>query len=107
VLTHGAPVTVEADIANDGQVVGEETAFLFIRDPVASVGRPVLELKGTEKITLAPGATGTVRFTLGCDDVCFADEAGRPVLEAGALEVYVGPCADRARLLKAALTVQV
>jgi beta-glucosidase len=106
-LTHGAALTVEADIANDGKVEGEETAFLFIRDPVASVSRPVLELKGVAKITLAPGATGTVRFTLSCDDLCFLDEQGNPVLEPGRIEVFVGPKAEPVSLLKAELEMQV
>jgi beta-glucosidase len=98
---------VEVDIANDGKMEGEETAFLFIRDPVASVARPVLELKGTQKITLAPGQTGTLRFTLTCDDVSFPGEDGRPILESGAIEVLVGPKAERVSLLKAVLEVRV
>jgi beta-glucosidase len=106
-LSQGGSVTVEVDIANDGAMAGEETAFLFIRDPLASVARPVLELKGTEKITLEPGAKGTVRFTLTCDDVCFPDEDGEPVLEGGRIEVFVGPKADRVALLRADLEVKI
>jgi beta-glucosidase len=103
----GAPVTVEAEIANDGAAEGEETALLFIRDPVASVARPVLELKGMAKLRLAPGASGAVRFTLSADDVAFPDEAGRPVLEPGVIEVLVGPRAERGALLSASLQVHV
>ncbi len=102
----GETVTVEADIANEGPVDGEETAFLFIRDPVASVTRPLLELKGMTKITLAAGSSGTVRFELSCDDVAFPDETGAMLLESGAVEVMVGPRADRHALLKAVLDVR-
>ena len=103
----GAKVLLDLPERPIGEMAGEETAFLFIRDPVASVARPVLELKGTEKITLEPGAKGTVRFTLTCEDVCFPDEDGEPVLEGGRIEVFVGPKADRVALLRADLEVKV
>ncbi len=91
-------VTIEADILNAGPVSGEETAFLFIRDPVASVTRPVLELKGFAKICLTPGMRGTVRFELHSDDFSFPGEDGETCLEAGAIEILVGPSADRSTL---------
>ena len=53
-LRPGEPITVEVDVANQGEVAGEETLLLFVHDPVASVARPLLELKGMAKITLAP-----------------------------------------------------
>jgi beta-glucosidase len=107
VLAKGGSLRVEVDITNEGTMAGEETALLFIRDPVASVTRPVLELKGMAKISLAPGASGTVGFTIGCPDVCFPDDAGHPVFEAGVIELLVGPKADHATLLKATIEVQV
>ena len=45
-LRPGEAITVEVEVANEGAVAGEETIFLFLRDPVASVARPLLELKG-------------------------------------------------------------
>src|SRR3546814_17204400 len=51
-------IEVRVDIRNDGAHEAEETAFLFTRDPVASVTRPLLELKGFGKIRLKPGETG-------------------------------------------------
>jgi len=107
VLAKGGAVRVEADIVNEGGMAGEETALLFIRDPVASVTRPVLELKGMAKIALAPGAAGTVGFTLTAEDVCFPDDMGHPVFEAGTIEVMVGPKADHKELLKTAIEMQV
>ena len=106
ILSPGSSVMIEADIANEGGQEGEETAFLFIHDPVASVGRPVLEMKGMAKVTLAPGTVGTVRFTLGAEDVSFLDEQGTPILEAGLIEVFVGPRAERSALLRAELEVR-
>ena len=105
-MAPGETVAVEADIANEGAADGEETAFLFIRDPVASIARPVLELKGVAKITLAAGSAGTVRFDLCRDDIAFPDEAGNSVLESGTVEILVGPRADRQALLKGVLEVR-
>lgn len=105
-MAPGETVIIEADIANEGAVDGEETAFLFIRDPVASVARPVLELKAIARITLAAGSAGTVRFGLCHDDIAFPDEAGNSVLESGTVEILVGPRADRQALLKGVLEVR-
>jgi beta-glucosidase len=105
-MAPGETVTVEADITNEGAVEGEETAFMFVRDPVASIARPVLELKAVAKITLAAGSSGTVRFALPCEAVAFPDEAGNPVLESGTIEVLAGPRAEPGALLKAALEVR-
>jgi beta-glucosidase len=104
-LAPGERLRIEAYIINEGPVEGEETAFLFIRDPVASVSRPVLELKGVAKITLAAGASGTVLFELTCDDLSFPDEHGLPLLEAGAIEILVGPRAERADLISRTIMV--
>jgi beta-glucosidase len=105
-ITPGETVAVEAEIANEGAVAGEEAALLFIRDPVASVTRPVLELKGMARIALAAGESGMVRFELSAADLAFPDDAGNPILEAGAIEVLVGPKADRGALLLAVLEVR-
>lgn len=105
-IAPGETVTVEAEIANEGSASGEEIALLFIRDPVASVTRPVLELRGMAKIALAPGESGTVRFELSAADLAFPDEAGNPLLEAGAIEVLAGPRADRGALLQGVLEVR-
>ena len=63
-LRRGDSVTVDVDVANEGKVAGEETVLLFIRDPVATISRPLLELKGMAKITLAPGERGSVQLKL-------------------------------------------
>ena len=82
-MAPGETVSVEVDIVNEGTADGEETAFLFIRDPVASVARPVLELKGFARVLLPAGASGTVRFELCGEEVAFMDEEGNAVLESG------------------------
>jgi beta-glucosidase len=91
-------VMVEAEIANLGDVAGEQTVFLFLRDPVASVARPMLELKDFTKAVLDPGQRQTVRFTLERDDFAFLDGDLKPRVEPGLFEISVGPSADRTLL---------
>jgi beta-glucosidase len=91
-------VAVEAEIANLGDVAGEQTVFLFLRDPIASVARPMLELKGFAKAVLEPGQRQTVRFTLKRDDFAFLGSDLKPRVEPGLFEISVGPSADRTLL---------
>lgn len=100
-------LTVEVDVANEGQMAGEETVFLFLRDPVASVARPLLELKGVAKIALAPGEKGSVRFTMSSDDLAFLGPALAPRIEPGEFEILVGPSAKQETLLKATVRLSV
>ncbi len=102
----GDGITVEVDIANSGAREGRETAFLFIRDPVASVARPVLELRGAAGITLAPGEAGSLRFSLKPDDLAFSTGEGTSRLEPGRFEILAGPSADRASLLQASIELR-
>lgn len=95
----GEAVTVEADVSNEGKVAGEETVFLFLRDPVASVARPELALKSFAKVKLAPGARQKVSFKLYAQDFALLDKHLAPTIEPGAFEILVGPSADRARLI--------
>jgi beta-glucosidase len=99
-LRPGEAITVEVEVTNEGAVAGEETVFLFLRDPVASIARPLLELRGVTRIALEPGARGTVRFELSTDDLTFLGPDLSPRFEPGAFEIHVGPSAARDALLK-------
>jgi beta-glucosidase len=89
----------EADVANEGPAAGEATVFLFIRDLVASVARPLLELKGVKKIALDPGQGGTIRFEVTASDFSFPGNEWQPVLEAGEFLVFAGLSADPQQML--------
>ncbi|MEG8046421.1 glycoside hydrolase family 3 N-terminal domain-containing protein [Sphingomonas aerolata] len=89
-------VTVSVDIANVGARAGDEVVQLYVRDQVSSVARPILELKGFERVTLAPGERRTVQFTLGPDAFRFFDITMREVVEPGLFDISVG--ADSTRL---------
>lgn len=99
-LRHGESLNVTVDVANEGPVAGEETVLLFVHDVVASVARPMLELKGAEKIVLAPGASGTVTFKVPPVAFEFLDANLSPCIESGIFEILVGPSAAATSLIK-------
>lgn len=92
-------IEIEVDVRNDGTRAAEETVFLFSRDPLACVARPLLELKGFGKIRLRPHAAGTVKMRLAAADLKFLGLNLQPVFEPGDVQILVGPCADRSQLL--------
>jgi len=102
----GDEIVVEAEIANRGAVAGEETVLLFVHDPVASLARPDLELKGMAKAHLAAGESTKIRITLAADDLAFLGHDLKPVLEPGKLEFLVGPSADRSSLATTSIHVR-
>jgi beta-glucosidase len=98
-VTESDTIEVRVAVTNEGARAAEETVFLFTHDKVASVTRPLLELKGFGKIALGPGETGTVTLRLRATDLRFPGLDLQPVFEPGEVEILAGPCADRARLL--------
>jgi beta-glucosidase len=83
-------LTVEITVTNTGAREGEEVVQLYVRDEVASVTRPVRELRGFEKISLPPGRSRTLSFTLRPDDLAFHDEQMQRVVEPGFFTVWMG-----------------
>jgi beta-glucosidase len=83
-------ITVQVDVTNTGAVAGDEVVQLYLRDDVASVTRPVRELRGFQRLTLAPGQSRTASFTLRPDDLAFYDQRLRRVVEPGTFTVWVG-----------------
>lgn len=99
-LRESDTLTVGVMLRNDGAREAEETVFLFVRDKVAQVTRPALELKGYAKLRLAPGAAGVVTLTLPAAELRYLGPDLQPLFEAGEVEVCVGPSADPAGLLR-------
>ena len=98
-VTENETLFVRVDVTNEGARAAQETVFLFTHDKLASVARPVLELKGFGKIRLEPGGTGTVTLVLSAAELRFLGADLEPVFEPGDVEILVGPCADRQQLL--------
>lgn len=83
-------LTVSVDVQNTGRRAGDEVVQLYIRDVVASVTRPVRELKGFQRITLQPGETRRVQFTLGPEHLGFYNRQMKFTVEPGQFTVFVG-----------------
>lgn len=84
-------LTVTVDVTNTGKMAGKEVVQLYVADKESTVIRPVKELKGFEKISLAPGESGKVTFTL--DKRAFAyynTKIHDWHVESGAFEILIG-----------------
>jgi beta-glucosidase len=86
------------DAINDSDIALTETIFLFLRDPVASVARPMLELKCWRRVALPARSARTVVFSLVDDDFAFPDANMIRRTEPGLFEIFVGFAADPDRL---------
>ena len=83
--------TVSVEVTNTGLVEGKETVQFYVGDDKASVVRPVKELKHFEKVSLHPGETKMVTYTLQPGDFCFFDEVKHAwVSEPGSFTIHVG-----------------
>jgi beta-glucosidase len=83
-------VTVTATVENTGDREGDEVVQLYVWDKVASVTRPVRELKGFQRVTLGPGAKKDVEFQLGPKELGFYNREMKWVVEPGIFDVFVG-----------------
>jgi beta-glucosidase len=81
---------VQVTVQNSGKRDGEEVAQLYIRDLVGSISRPVLELKGFQKVMLKKGERKTLTFRLTPDALKFYNNDLQFVAEPGDFEVFVG-----------------
>jgi beta-glucosidase len=83
-------LTVSVDVRNTGKRDGDEVVQLYIRDLVASVPRPVKELKGFQRVTIQSGETRRVEFLLGPEQLGFWNRQMRFVVEPGEFRIMVG-----------------
>jgi beta-glucosidase len=90
-ITSGESVTVTVDVTNAGNRAADEVVQLYIHQRYGSASRPVRELKGFERITLAAGESRTVTFTLGPAELRYWNAAARDwVIDASTFDVWVG-----------------
>jgi beta-glucosidase len=89
-MSQNRSITATADVTNTGTRTGDEVVQLYIHDPTASIEQPVRRLRGFQRVTLTPGQTKTVTFTLNRNDVGFYNNMGNFVVEPGQIDVYVG-----------------
>ena len=79
---------------NTGARPGVETAQLYVGERGTSIARPVRELKGYERVSLAPGESRRVRFVIKGEDLAFTGLDGKRKVEPGELSVWIAPNAE-------------
>lgn len=87
----GGMAKVIVDVTNTGSRDGDEVPQLYIHQRIASITRPVKELRGFQRITLKPGEKRSVEFTLTPDALSLLDVNMQKVVEPGIFEIMVGP----------------
>ena len=95
---------ISCEIRNAGPVAGAEVVQLYLHDRLATVVRPVLELKGFRKVLLEPGASATITFDLGPKELAFLDGDMKETVEPGEFEILIGSSCRDIRL-KGVLTL--
>ena len=93
-LRQGETLRVSATVHNRGEHRADEVVQLYIRDLVGSATRPVKELKGFQRITLAPGESRQVEFDLHTDALAFYNPRMQQVVEPGGFHVWVGSSSE-------------
>jgi beta-glucosidase len=91
-------VDITLDVKNTGTVKGDEVVQLYINDIISSTSRPVIELKGYEKVSLEPGETKTVTLKLTPEELSLLDRDMNQVVEPGIFKVLVGSSSADIRL---------
>jgi len=83
-------VTISAELTNAGDVAADEVVQLYVRDVVASITRPVKELKGFRRVRVEPQETVVVDFELHTSDLTFYGRDMQPTVEPGDFHVWIG-----------------
>lgn len=88
---------VSVRVTNTGKREGVEVVQLYVRDDVASITRPVKQLRGFQRVALKPGESKVVTFDLGFEDLAMYNDRMQQVVEPGRFTVFVGGSSDRTR----------
>ena len=90
-ITAGETVTISVTVTNSGPRAGDEVAQLYISQRYGSASRPVRELKGFQRLSLAAGESQTLRFSLGPDELRYWNAASKDwFIDVTAIDVFVG-----------------
>ena len=89
---------VEFKLSNTGKYAGEEVVQLYLQDPVASLARPIKELKSFQKVLLKPGESKIIKFKITNDMLSFYNAHLNWVAEPGEFKLMIGSASDDVRL---------
>jgi beta-glucosidase len=89
-ITASEDVTIKVTVRNTGRVASDEVVQLYVRDPIASVGRPVKELRGFKRVTLPAGEQTRIAFRLSARQLALYGLDNRWRVEPGRIEVMIG-----------------
>jgi beta-glucosidase len=89
-MAPGERIEISITVENIGGVASDEVVQLYVRDPVASVARPVLELRGFKRLELAAGARKRITFSLTPEQFAFWSPRGQWLIEAGRIDFWIG-----------------
>ncbi len=113
VATDGGELVVRVDIANTGERPGDEVVQLYVRDEEASIARPIIELLGFRRVSLAAGQRTTVAFRVRSEQLAYTGRDLRRVVEPGMVGLFAGtssadlPLRDRVELVGPVVEVPV
>lgn len=96
--TDSVAMRVSLTVQNTGPRTGDEVVQLYLRDVLASVARPMMELAGFSRVSIAPGASQRVTFDVKRTQLQFLDAAMKPVEEPGIWRIMVGASSRDIRL---------
>ena len=87
-------MTVSATLTNSGQRAGTDVAQVYVHESDTSLLQPVRKLEGFQRVTLAPGQSKSVSFTLNRSNLGFYNDQGQFVTEPGPFDVWVSDSSD-------------
>ena len=94
-IVSGGTAKVSVDITNTGSREGDEVPQLYFHQRVASVTRPVMQLKGFQRVTLKPGEKKTIEFSITPDMLSMLNVDMHRVVEPGVFDLMIGPSSDQ------------
>jgi beta-glucosidase len=98
VPSEGGEILVRFTVRNVGPRAGVAVPQLYVRDPLASMVRPVKELKAFGRVDMKAGESAQVTFAVPTDMLCFTGQEGRRIVEPGEFELQVGASSADIRL---------
>jgi beta-glucosidase len=105
-IAPNANATVTVDVTNTGDREGDEVPQLYIHQRVSSVTRPILELRGFQRVHLGPGEKTTVSFTLTPESLTLWNEEMRRVVEPGVFDILVGTSSAKTQATQLKVTAK-